>query len=146
MNNFCFKIEDKQYDVDILGIADNIAKVSVNGETYEVEVNQQLKTTKTPTLKIEPAVIPTDSSPSTARTANPSDPKGTGMIKSPLPGKVLDIFVKQGDQISRGQTVICLEAMKMENNIISDRDGVVVAIHTQKGDTVLEGHKLIEVS
>ncbi|MNH44459.1 Glutaconyl-CoA decarboxylase subunit gamma [compost metagenome] len=68
------------------------------------------------------------------------------MIKSPLPGKVLDIFVKQGDQISRGQTVICLEAMKMENNIISDRDGVVVAIHTQKGDTVLEGHKLIEVS
>jgi glutaconyl-CoA/methylmalonyl-CoA decarboxylase subunit gamma len=145
MKNYKFKIKDRQYNVEILGIEDNLAKVVVNGEKYEVEVEQQLKTTKTPKLTRSLAVPSTDITPATARTASPSVPKGTGTLKSPLPGKILDIFVKTGDKVSVGQTILCLEAMKMENNINSDRDGVVTAIHVQKGDTVLEGNILIEV-
>lgn len=91
------------------------------------------------------AVPSTDVTPATARTASPNEPKGTGTMKSPLPGKILDIFVKQGDKVSIGQTIICLEAMKMENNINADRDGIITAIHVQKGDTVLEGNTLVEI-
>jgi biotin carboxyl carrier protein len=58
---------------------------------------------------------------------------------------VLDIFVKPGDTVTIGQTIVCLEAMKMENNINADRGGRITAVHVQKGDTVLEGHTLVEI-
>jgi glutaconyl-CoA/methylmalonyl-CoA decarboxylase subunit gamma len=147
MKNYKFKLNGQQYDVDIVSIDSATAKVNVNGMAYEVEMENPLKVTKTPTLVRPNAVPSTDVSPSTARTADPAGPKGAGagIIKSPLPGKVLDIMVKPGDKVHVGQTIVCLEAMKMENNINSDREGVVIAIHTQKGDTVLEGDKLIEI-
>lgn len=145
MKNITFKIKDKEYNVEIVGVEDTMAKVNVNGISYEVEVNQPIKTTKTPTL-VRPIAVPsTDSTPSTARTASPSAPKGTGTLKSPLPGKILDIYVKQGDSVKVGQTLICLEAMKMENNINSDREGVITAINVHKNDTVLEGDVLVEI-
>ena len=146
MKNLTLKIKDHEYNVDIVGVDDTTATVSVNGIHYEVEINQPIKTTKTPTL-VRPLAVPsTDVTPSTARTANPSAPKGTGTLKSPLPGKILDIMVKQGDQVKIGQTLICLEAMKMENNINSDREGVITSIRVNKNDTVLEGDVLVEIS
>ncbi len=66
-------------------------------------------------------------------------------IKAPLPGGVLDITVKVGDTIKNGDTVVVLEAMKMENNIHSDKSGVVKTIEVSKGDSVLEGAVLITV-
>lgn len=147
MKNYHFKLKNNEYKVDILGIEDQVARVSVNGEEYLVELKEEVKTTKTPTLVRPQAVPSTDVSPSSARTASPAAPKGTGagIIKSPLPGKILDILVKPGDQVRVGQYIVCLEAMKMENNINSDREGTVVAVHGQKGDTVLEGDSLIEI-
>lgn len=145
MKNITFKIKDKEYNVEIVGVEDTMARVNVNGISYDVEVNQPIKTTKTPTL-VRPLAVPsTDSTPTTARTASPSAPKGTGTLKSPLPGKILDIYVKQGDSVKIGQTLICLEAMKMENNINSDREGVITAINVHKNDTVLEGDVLVEI-
>jgi len=146
MKNYKFKINDTQYDVEILSIEESSAKVNVNGEVYEVAVEHMLKTTKTPTLLRSVAVPSTESTPSTARTASPSAPKGAGVMKSPLPGKILEIFVKVGDRVSLGQRVVCLEAMKMENNINSTHDGTVAAIHIQKGDSVLEGDILVEIN
>lgn len=145
MKNITFKIKDKEYNVEIVGVEDTMAKVNVNGISYEVEVNQPIKTTKTPTL-VRPIAVPsTDSTPTTARTASPSAPKGTGTLKSPLPGKILDIYVKLGENVKVGQTLICLEAMKMENNINSDREGVITSINVHKNDTVLEGDVLVEI-
>lgn len=146
MKNYKFRIKENQYEVEILGIEDNIARVDVNGEVYEVEVDRKIKTTKTPTLLRSVAVPSTETTPSTARTASPSAPKGAGVLKSPLPGKILDIFVKVGDRVSIGQRVLCLEAMKMENNINSNLEGVVNAIHVQKNDSVLEGDLLVEIN
>lgn len=146
MNNYKFKIADTAYNVDIVSIENTIAKVNVNGELYQVEVEQQLRTTKTPTLTRLMAVPSTDSTPSIAKTVGPATLAPAGLITSPLPGKVLDIFVKQGDIVTIGKTIVCLEAMKMENNINSDRQGTVVAVHVQKGDTVLEGDKLVELA
>jgi biotin carboxyl carrier protein len=146
MKNFKFKIKDNTYEVEIVSVEEKIARVNVNGEMYEVEVDQMLRTTKTPTLLRSVAVPSTESTPSTARTANPSEPNGAGVMKSPLPGKILDIFVKQGDHVSLGERILCLEAMKMENNINSQREGTVTAIHVQKGDSVLEGDILVEIN
>ncbi|HNX44210.1 MAG TPA: acetyl-CoA carboxylase biotin carboxyl carrier protein subunit [Bacteroidales bacterium] len=146
MKNLKFKIKDTEYNVDILSTDLNQAKVSVNGEVYDVEMEAPIKATKTPTLVRTLAVPDTNTTPSTARTAKPSAPKGTGAMKSPLPGKILDIFVKIGDSVKVGQKVLCLEAMKMENNINSTRDGSVTAILVQKGDSVLEGDVLVEIN
>ena len=66
-----------------------------------------------------------------------------GGVKSPLPGVILDIKVKEGDEVKKGQTVIILEAMKMENSINADRDGKVASIKVSKGESVLEGTDLI---
>ena len=64
-------------------------------------------------------------------------------MKSPLPGVILEIKVNVGDTVKKGQTIIILEAMKMENNINSDREGKVTAINVHKGDSVLEGTDLV---
>ena len=64
-------------------------------------------------------------------------------IKSPLPGVILEIKVKEGDAVKRGQTLLVLEALKMENDIKADRDGKVTAIKVSKGESILEGTDLI---
>ena len=64
-------------------------------------------------------------------------------MKSPLPGVILDIKIKEGDTVKKGQTVIILEAMKMENNINAHKDGKVVEIKVKQGDSVLEGTDLV---
>ena len=64
-------------------------------------------------------------------------------VKSPLPGVILDIRVKEGDTVKKGQTVIILEAMKMENNINAHKDGKISEIKVKQGDSVLEGTDLV---
>lgn len=145
MKKFKLKINNNQYDVDIVNIEDNTAEVSVNGTTYKVEVDKKIQTSKTPILvrsRVEPS---TDSSQSTARTASPAGPKGVGTVKSPLPGTILSIHVKVGDSVRVGDRLLTLEAMKMENNINSDKEGVVKAIKVNPRDSVLEGDVLVEI-
>ena len=64
-------------------------------------------------------------------------------IKTPLPGVIIDVKVNVGDTVAKGQTVVVLEAMKMENNINADRDGKVTDIRVAKGDTVADGAVLV---
>ncbi|MCU7491301.1 MAG: biotin/lipoyl-binding protein [Ignavibacteria bacterium] len=145
MKKFRFKINANQYDVDIVNVEDNVAEVVVNGTTYHVEVEQKIQTTKTPTLVRSKAEPSTDIHKSVARTSNPSTPKGTGTIKSPLPGTVLKIHVKEGDFVKIGDRLMTLEAMKMENNINSDKEGLIKAIKVTERDSVLEGDVLMEI-
>jgi biotin carboxyl carrier protein len=143
MKKFKFIINGNQYETEIQNIDDNIAEVEVNGTLYKVEVERGLKTVKTPKLVRSTVAPSTDIRPSTAKTSSPSAPKGTGTIKSPLPGVILDIFVKEGDVVQIGQKLLMLEAMKMENNIEADQAGTVVSISKNKGDSVMEGDVLI---
>lgn len=144
MKKFKLTINGNVYDVDIQNIEDNIADVDVNGTLYKVEVDRTLQAVKTPKLVRSVSVPSTDSTPSTAKTASPSSPKGTGSIKSPLPGVILDIHVKDGDLVKVGQKLITLEAMKMENNINADKEGRVY-LKVGKGDSVMEGDVLIVI-
>jgi biotin carboxyl carrier protein len=145
MKKFKFTIKGNPYDVDILNIEDNIAEVQVNGNTYTVEVDKNIQQTKTPILVRTPAVPSTDVEKSTQKTSNPSAPKGGGTIKAPLPGTILNVQVKVGDKVVMGQRLLTLEAMKMENNIDSDKEGKVSAVKVKKGDNVMEGDVLVVI-
>lgn len=142
MKKFKLSINGNSYEVEIQNIEDNIAEIDVNGTLYKVEVDRSLQATKTPKLVRSVSVPSTDSTPSTAKTSSPSSPKGTGSIKSPLPGVILDIHVHDGDVVKVGQKLITLEAMKMENNINADKEGRVT-LKVRKGDSVMEGDVLI---
>lgn len=143
MKKFKFTINGNQYETEILNIEDNLAEIEVNGTLYKVEVDKAMKSVKTPKL-VRPAAVPsTDIHPSVAKTSSPAGPKGAGSIKSPLPGVILEVFVREGDVVKMGQKLLMLEAMKMENNIEADKAGKVVQILKGKGDSVMEGDVLI---
>ena len=145
MKKFKFTINGNEYAADVVSIEENTAEVAINGVSYTVEIDQKVQTVKTPKLVRTPAVPSTDSHPSVSKTSSPWAPKGTGSIKSPLPGVILDIYVREGDVVKIGQKLIMLEAMKMENNINADKEGRVASIKVSKGDSVMEGDILIVI-
>ncbi len=145
MKRFKFTINGNKYESEILHIEDNVAEIEVNGTKYYVEVNRDLKPIKTPILVRPNAVPSTDLHPSEVKTTTPGVTKSGGSIKSPLPGVILEMLVREGDTVKIGQRLLVLEAMKMENNIDADKGGVVKRVHKQKGDSVLEGDVLIEL-
>jgi biotin carboxyl carrier protein len=78
-----------------------------------------------------------------ATVAKPAASGSETVVSSPLPGVILEVSVKEGDSVKRGQKLMILEAMKMENVIEASADGKIVSIKANKGDSVLEGAPLI---
>ena len=136
MKEYKYKINGNVYKVAIGDIEDNIAHVEVNGTPYKVEME------KAPKVVVKPVARPAaTSAPAVVKPAAAST--GKSGVKSPLPGVILDIKVNVGDTVKKGQVIIILEAMKMENNINADKDGKITAINVNKGDSVLEGTDLV---
>jgi biotin carboxyl carrier protein len=138
MKEYKFKVSGKDYTVSVDNVEENIVDVVVNGTSHKVELE---KAPEAPAPVARPVVQrPTE-------TATPAAPAATGgsgkPLKSPLPGVIIDVFVRKGDVVKNGQKVLLLEAMKMENNIDSDRDGTILDIKIAKGDNVNEGDTLI---
>jgi biotin carboxyl carrier protein len=136
MKSFKYTINGNVYKVVINRIEDTIADVEVNGTPYKVEMNKptkkQVVTINRPAqAAVTPIVRPQQAS------------AGPGVLHSPLPGIILDIVCKVGDTVKKGQKLLVLEAMKMENAINADRDGVLKEIKVNKGDSVLEGADLV---
>ena len=132
-----------EYEVDIHNVEGKIANLTVNKMDFEVEVEG---ITTNPTRMTPQSVLKTDIMQSNSPVVKRPAASNTGYIlKSPLPGVILDIPVKVGDSVKAGQIVVLLEAMKMENNIEIDRDGIIEKIGPNKGDTVLEGDLLIKL-
>ena len=140
MKEYKYKINGNLYNVVIGDIEDNIAHVEVNGTHYNVEMEKKPKAAPAPKPVARPAARPV-AAPAAAAPAKPAAAKSG--VKSPLPGVILDIKVKEGDEVKKGQTIIILEAMKMENSINADKDGKVTAINVSKGESVLEGTDLV---
>ncbi len=147
MKKYNFTINGNKYNVKIQNVEDNIADIEVNGMTFKVELEKKMAaaSTKTPKLVRLASSPSTESESSTVKTSSPTAPKGTGNVKSPLPGVILNIFVKEGDYVKIGQRLIVLEAMKMENNINADKEGYIKAVKVKQGDPVLEGDILIQI-
>ena len=141
MKEYKYKINGNLYNVVIGDMEENIAHVEVNGTHYTVEMEKKPKAAPAPKPVARPVAKPA-AAPAAAPAAKPAAAGKSG-VKSPLPGVILDIKVKEGDEVKKGQTLIILEAMKMENSINADKDGKVTAINVSKGESVLEGTDLV---
>ncbi|MGL5914539.1 MAG: acetyl-CoA carboxylase biotin carboxyl carrier protein [Bacteroidales bacterium] len=142
MKEYKITINGNDYNVAIKETDGYISDVEVNGDNYHVEIERPVATVKTPKL-VQVANIPsTDSHQAIAKTVPPG---ASDAVKSPLPGVVLEILVKEGDTIAVGQKLMVLEAMKMENSIESTCVGKVLAIKVRQGESVLEGAELLSI-
>ena len=143
MKEYKYKINGNPYKVAVGDLEDNIVTVEVNGVPYKVELE------KAPAVKVVSAPRPS-AAPRTETGAKviskPAAATGAGAaVKAPLPGVVLRINVKVGDTVKAADTVLMLEAMKMENAIHAGRDGKVTSVNVAQGDSVLEGAVLITI-
>lgn len=152
MKQYKYTINGAQFDVTIDSIVGSKAKVEVNGIPFEVEMQgSSLVEEALPTVSTEAAAAP--AAPAATPAAEPAAPAaaaksglGAGApVKAPLPGVVTKILVKEGQGVKKGETVLVLEAMKMENNITAEADGTVTGICVSAGDSVMEGTTLITI-
>ena len=135
MKKFKFTISGNQYEVEVQSFENDKAQVVVNGTQYEVDVEREKEEAK-------PVIAPR---PAAAKAAAPAAAPAAGgnvdgvKAVAPLPGTIMQIFVNVGDQVKRGDKILMYEAMKMENNFLSEVDGVVKEIKVKVGDNVLQG-------
>ena len=139
MAQYKFKINGKEYNVSIGAAEGKNLTVNVNGADYQVE----LENAPAAAPVAAPAAAPKADAPAAAA----PKPAGAGVtVKSPLPGIIISVDVKEGQAVKRGQKVAVIEAMKMENDILAEADGTITAVHTRKGDSVLEGADIVTIA
>jgi len=138
MKNFNFRINSNNYKVNIKSHEGNIIDLEVNGTSYAVEMKEEIKKTKTPTLIRAASKRPTE-----PLKVNPKSQKTK--IVAPIPGVVLSIDVKVGDTLKLGDRILVLEAMKMENNIVCEKAGTITSINISVGQQVLQNELMIEL-
>jgi len=151
MKKYQYKVKGVDYEVEIAEVEGNIAKVNVNGIPFEIELQKPINAAKHPTMnrpKIEapkPAEPVAAPQPQTQPAPQPASGNGAP-VKAPLPGTITDIKVQVGQQVHAGDTVVVLEAMKMQNNIEAEQTGQVTSILVKQGDTVMEGTVLLTIA
>lgn len=141
MKKFEFTIRGNKYDVEILNIEEGVAKVEVNGTKYNVEIHREVKQSKTPTLVRQE--IRSERKDSKIKKTVSS--KGFA-VKSPLPGSIIKLLVNVGDTVKKGDPLLIMEAMKMENQVLAEKEGTITAIKVNVGDAVLQNDVLIEMA
>lgn len=146
MKQFIYRINGQEYVVAVNKMDNSLAEVAVNGANYKVELvnNEEVTLVSRPTVKSPAAATPA-APKATAPATKPAGGGGAGSVKSPLPGIVIDVLVNVGDEVKKGQTVVMLEAMKMENAIQAPQDGKITEVCVNKGDSVLEGVVLVSI-
>lgn len=137
MKSYKFKIRGHEYDVDIKKAEGNHFEIEVNGTTYQVELDREVKSTKTPTLVRQQV--------HTHKQIKKKEGGGITKVKSPLPGNILSILVKEGAEVKKGDKLLTYEAMKMENEVLAEKDGTIASIKVHVGDSVLQDDVLIEI-
>ena len=154
MAKYQYTVKGVDYEVEIQDIEGNIANVTVNGIPFEVEMKQPVKAgkqkvklsgeqkesapTATPTATATPAAT-------TTAAAQPAAAASGKPVVAPLPGTINEIKVKVGDKVNAGDTVVILEAMKMQNNIEAETSGTITSINVNKGDAVMDGDTLVTI-
>ena len=141
MKEYKFKIGGKEYNVTVNPKEGKFFDVTVNGATYEVEAENAPAAAPV----AQPVAAPVQAAPAAAAPA--AKPAGAGeKLASPLPGVIIEVSVKEGQQVKAGQKVAVLEAMKMENEIPAPKDGTITEIHVHKGDTLQEGDPVVTIA
>ena len=157
MAKYQYTVKGVDYEVEIQDIEGNIANVTVNGIPFEVEMKQPVKAGKQKVKLSEERRAEgseerrvkgeesNSSSVSAASTSSTTTAAAGKPVVAPLPGTINDIKVKVGDKVNVGDTVVILEAMKMQNNIEAESAGTIASINVNKGDAVLEGDTLVTI-
>jgi len=135
MKEYKFKINGNEYLVSVNDIDETNVEATVNGKPFKIEIDKPVK-------KQNPAIAPTKPAVQTSSVVKPATTANQVTLTSPLPGVILEISAKVGDKVKVGQTVMVLEAMKMENVVEANADGTIISISINVGDSVLEGAPL----
>ena len=148
MKEFAFKINGAEYKCAVEEIEAGKTKVTVNGKVYEVET----ETPKAAPVAAKPVAAPAPA-PAPKPAAAPAAPKAEAkpaaapaaglQVKSPLPGSVIKVLVSEGQAVKKGDTLLTLESMKMENAIMAEADGTVKQIAVTPGQNVMQDDLLI---
>ena len=133
MKEFKFTIDGKQYNAAVNELEDNFAEVTINGKTYKVELEKEEA----------PAAAAVRRPAAAAATA--AAPAGLMTVKSPLPGSIVKVLVKAGQAVKKGDVLLTMESMKMENNVTAEADGTVKAVYVEPGKTVMQDDKLLDL-
>lgn len=141
MKEFSFKINGKDYKCAVEEIEAGKTNVTVNGKVYEVETEKPAAPTKPAAVAAAPKPAAT---PAAAPTPKPATPVAGGLqVKSPLPGSVIKVLVSEEQAVKKGDTLLTLESMKMENAIMAEADGTVKQIAVTPGQNVMQDDLLI---
>lgn len=161
MAKYEYKVKGVDYVVEIQDIEGNIANVTVNGIPFEVEMKQPVKAGKQKVKLSEERRVKSEefnssssatntssaTNANSAPTTKPAAAAASGKpVVAPLPGTINEIKVKVGDKVNAGDTVVVLEAMKMQNNIDAETSGTIASINVNKGDAVMEGDTLVTIA
>ena len=153
-------VKEQIFEIEVGEISQGMARVNVNGLDYDVRIDAVPCPAPTQTMTPSPAIpqrVPVTpaamvtpsvkAAPQRAMTPPPAPEalSGGSIVKAPMPGLILDVQVRTGDSVKAGQTVIIMEAMKMENSITVKIDGTIKEINVQKGAQVMTGHTLLVV-
>ena len=143
MKSFKFLINGNQYEVDVLDVDGIMAKIEVNGTVYDVEMQREIPKIKTAVTPPPKAREVKETKPSAEKSA------GTGKaaeLRAPLPGVIIQVMVRPGDEVTVGQTLCTLETMKMENAIKTETGGKVASVNIAPGQSVLQDEVLIVIT
>jgi biotin carboxyl carrier protein len=141
MKNYKFRINGNQYEVEVLEVEGNVAKIEVNGTVYDVEMLREIPKPVTVAPPVQKPRILKETLPAAGTSG-----AGTVAIKAPLPGVIIRVLVSQGDEVNAGQTLCTLETMKMENAIKTEKAGRVTAVNITPGQSVLQDEVLIVIN
>lgn len=143
MTQYKYTIDGKEYNVEIGEIKDLKASVTVNGEAYTVEMEPEKEPEKPKVVLGNPAAPSSDAA--SEATTSAANVNTNNAVKAPLPGVITEIKVAVGQEVSVGDTVVVLEAMKMANNIEAEKAGKVTAICVKQGESVMEDAPLVVI-
>ncbi|MBO5812019.1 MAG: biotin/lipoyl-binding protein [Bacteroidaceae bacterium] len=142
MKKFKYTIGGNQYEVVVNSVENNVADIEVNGKKISVAVEEEESV-----ATVRPAIKRPAAAASAPVAAAPAAPRAAskGAVVAPLPGTITNVLVSAGQAVKRGDVLLTMEAMKMENNIQADCDCTVKAVLVSKGQSVLQGDALIDV-
>lgn len=121
-------------------------QITVNGVAYDVQVDEVAAGAPAPVAAPVPVAAPapaTAPAASAAPAAPATAPADAQTITAPMPGTIVNVPVSAGTQVTKGQVLVVMEAMKMENEIMAPNDGTVVSVMVKKGDSVENGTPLV---
>ena len=137
-----YTINGNKYEVAIDDIIENTATVTVNGEVYKVEMEPEPVEEKKVVVR---KPVAAESSENSEHSGNSANINTNNAIKAPLPGVITEVCVSVGDEVKAGDTVVVLEAMKMANNIETEKAGKVNAVCVNPGQSVMEDDALVVI-